>query len=103
MVLNKDEFIEKVKARLGEDLSDSDIEFLEDMTDTYDYLAKKSEIDWKQKYDDLDKSWRQKYIDRFNGKVESDADFIEKPTVEDNEVIDEYEGPKTYEDLFTEK
>lgn len=103
MVLNKDEFIEKVKARLGEDLSDSDIEFLEDMTDTYEYLAKESGEDWKQKYDDLDKSWRQKYIDRFNGKVESDADFVKKPTAEDDEVIDEYEAPKTYEDLFTKK
>ncbi len=104
-VLSRDDFVSRIRGRLGEDLSDDDISLIEDMTDTYDdmYSKVKSSGDWEQKYNDLDKSWRQKYVDRFNGKVESDIDFIEEPTARDNETLDVYEAPKTYEDLFTEK
>ena len=57
---------------------------------------------WREKYDELDKTWRQKYIDRFNGKVESDVDFVEEPADADETIL-EYEAPKTYEELFEVK
>ena len=42
MVLNKEEFLAAVKNRLGEDTSDDAIKFLEDVSDTYDDLAKRT-------------------------------------------------------------
>ena len=80
-------------------LSDEDIAFLEDMSDTYSDLESRIGEDWEMKYYALDQEWRQKYIDRFNGEVENDADFIKDPVGSDEEEI-EYEKPKTYEDLF---
>lgn len=98
MILSKEDFINRVKARMGEDMSDEDISFLEDMTDTFEDLEERADGEnWRERYDELDRTWRQKYIDRFNGAVESDADFIEDQPGED-EI--EYEKPKTYEDLF---
>ena len=104
-VLTRDDYVSRIRGRLGDDLTDDDITLIEDMTDTYDDLSSKlsDNTDWKAKYDELDKSWRKKYVDRFNGKVESDTDFIEYPTKDDNESIDDYEFPKTYDDLFTER
>ena len=98
MILNKEDFINRVKERIGEDMTDDDISFLEDMTDTFEDLEERADTEnWREKYDELDRTWRQKYIDRFNGKVESDDDFVEDQPGED-EI--EYEKPKTYEDLF---
>lgn len=104
MVLTKEDYINRIKSVIGDDSSDDSISLIEDLTDTYEDLESKADDEnWKAKYDELDKTWRQKYIDRFNGKVESDDDFIKQPTADDDETEDVYEAPKTYEDLFTEK
>lgn len=102
-VLSREDYLTRIKGRLGDDLSDDDISLIEDMTDTYDDMSNriKDNTDWKSKYEENDKSWRQKYVDRFNGKVESDSDFIDYSTKKDNESMDVYEAPKTYADLFT--
>lgn len=102
MVLERDELMERIRNRIGDGTSDDDIALLEDVADTYDDLNAnaRENIDWRRKYEDLDQSWRQRYIDRFNGKVESDVDFVEAPTAEDDETELEYEAPKTYEELF---
>lgn len=99
-VLSREDYLSRIKGRLGEELADEDISLLEDMTDTYDDLSSKlsDNTDWKAKYDELDKSWRQKYVDRFNGKVESDDDYMPEPV--EREEADVYEPPKTYEELF---
>ena len=67
MVLNKEEFLAALKNRVGEDTSDDAIKFLEDATDTYDDLVKRTgdSDEWKKKYEDNDKSWREKYTKRF--------------------------------------
>lgn len=100
-VLTRDNYLSRIKGRLGAELNDEDISLLEDMTDTYDDLSSKvtDNTDWKQKYEELDKSWRQKYVDRFNGKVESDEDMQDEASSADQKRI-EYEMPKTYADLF---
>lgn len=102
MVLSKEEFLASLKEKVGEDTSDETLKFLEDMTDTYDDLSKKSTPgeDWKAKYDELDKTWRDKYQKRF---FESPAD---KDTVPPAETLNDGEGdnsPKKIEDLFIEK
>ena len=105
MVLNKDEFLASLKERIGEDTSDSSIKFLEDMTDTYNDLAKDN--DWKTKYEEqvkkteeTEKVWKKKYTDRF---FNSSADENVEP---DAESLNDGEGdnsPKKFSDLFTEK
>lgn len=101
MVLTREDLIGRIRERIGEGIEDADISLLEDIADTYDDLKDRAgdNENWREKYDELDRTWRQKYIDRFNGKVESDADFVEAPE-DANETVLEYEAPKTYEELF---
>lgn len=102
-VLKKEDFLSRVKSRLGEDLSDDDILFLEDMTDTYEDLEGKVGEDWKGKYEALDKEWRAKYVERFNSG--SGVNFVEDSTGEVETVDEEpdvYESPMSYEELFKE-
>lgn len=88
--LSKDELIEKIKKYVGDRTDDETIEIIEDITDSID----SSDTDeWKQKYEENDKMWRDKYVSRFFDKKEED---LETPT-EHEEEEKEY---KSYEDLF---
>lgn len=90
--LSKDELIEKVKKYVGDRTDDETIEIIEDISDSID----SSDADeWKKKYEENDKMWRDKYISRF---FEKNAEENEDPTNEDDEK--EY---KTFEDLFEEE
>lgn len=67
-VLSRDDFFERLQARMGEDTSDDAIAFLEDMTDTYNEMEQRANgdgVDWEQRYHDLDNSWKEKYRHRF--------------------------------------
>lgn len=67
-VLSKEDFLKAIQTRVGEDSSDDAMKFIEDMTDTFDSLTTASAgdgEDWKAKYDELDKTWREKYKARF--------------------------------------
>lgn len=101
MILTREDLIGRIRDRIGEGIEDADISLMEDIADTYDDLKERAgdNENWREKYDELDRTWRQKYIDRFNGKVESDADFVEEPADADETIL-EYESPKTYEELF---
>lgn len=66
--LSNTEFMDKLKNILGDRTDDEALSFIEDCKDT---IAGDKD-DWKQKYDDvvkekeeLDKTWRRKYADRF--------------------------------------
>ena len=89
-VRTTDEILESIRTRVGDSTEDADLEFLEDVTDTLSDLKEKSSghEDWKAKYEENDKQWREKYRDRFFEKKEEE------------EVIEEPETPKTFEDLF---
>ena len=89
-VRTTEEILESIKTRVGDSTEDADLEFLEDVTDTLSDLKSKTEgqEDWKTKYEENDKNWRQKYRDRF---------FEKKEQKEEKE---EPETPKTFEDLF---
>ncbi len=96
-VKTKEELLEAIKVRIGEDTSDETIAFLEDVSDTLDDYEKKSNgdgEDWKTKYEENDKSWREKYRERF---------FSKKVDEEDLEDEEEEVKIKSYEDLFEEK
>lgn len=87
------ELIETVKTRIGDNPDDESVSFLEDITDTLtDYDNKtKDNTDWKKKYDELDKEWKQKYVERF---LEYAEDINE-----DND--DEVETPEKFDELFS--
>lgn len=90
-VCTTDEILESIKTRVGDSTEDTDLEFLEDVADTLSDLRSKSEgqEDWKAKYEENDKQWREKYRDRFFEKKEEQEEEKEEP-----------ETPKTFEDLF---
>ena len=67
-VLTREEFFSHINDTIGNDTSDSAMQFIEDMTDTYNAMESKangSGVDWEQKYRDLDNAWKEKYKRRF--------------------------------------
>lgn len=91
--LSKDELIEKVRKYVGDRNDDETIEIIEDISDSID----SSDADeWKKKYEENDKTWRDKYISRFVEKKEDEPDT---PTEHDEEEK-EY---NSFEDLFEEE
>lgn len=98
-VKSKDELLAIIKERIGDDTSDEAISFLEDVTDTLsDYEEKATNSgneDWKTKYEENDKMWREKYRERF---------FSKKVEKEDEDFDDEDKVKSlSYNDLFEEK
>lgn len=99
MIKTKDEILKAIKDRIGDDTSDETIAFLEDITDTLnDYDNKtKDNTDWKTKYEENDKEWRNKYRDRFfNGDVKE-----ELKKEENNQQTGSSEGGKDDEHEIT--
>lgn len=90
-VRTREEILEAIRSRIGEDTSDESISLLEDITDTMeDYETRVADkTDWKNKYDELDATWRRKYIERFSGKTGED--------------IKDDSEPRTFDELFTER
>lgn len=67
-VLSREEFLNQIHERIGDDSSDESIKFLEDMTDTYNALEEKindNGEDWKHKYELNDAMWKKRYQTRF--------------------------------------
>lgn len=93
-VKSKEEILASVRAIVGEDTSDATLELFDDISDTLDNYSNSENINYKEKYEQNDREWRQKYRDRFmNGKPEDD----------DDEEAEENSGKKyTYENLFKE-
>ena len=92
-VKSKEEILESIKTRFGEQNDDFTIQFLEDITDTMTDLETKANgdgTDWKTKYEENDAEWRKKYTERFyspDPKPDQDPD-------------PEPEKPKNFSDLF---
>lgn len=85
-----DEIMTKVRELIGEDDSDETIEFVEDISDTLDSFSNVE--DWKTKYEENDKKWREKYRNRF---------FTSKEEVEEDDIEEaEEKEKKKFEDLF---
>lgn len=97
-IRSKDEILEYLKGRIGDNPDDDSISFLEDVTDTitnYENTVADKE-DWKSKYEENDKEWRKKYTDRF---FSSEPDNVPDP--DPDNPPDEH-TPMSFEDLFTE-
>ena len=100
-VKTKEEIMEAVKSRIGEDTSDEALAFIEDITDTLDSLSStnKDETDWKEKYEQNDKEWREKYTKRFFSKPVGGDDPDPDP---EPQTDPEPSAPKTFDELFKE-
>lgn len=92
-VLSKDELIEKVRQYVGDRTDDGSIEILEDISDS---IQSYDADEWKQKYEENDKMWRDRYISRFVEKKEDDPDTPAEHEEEEKEY-------SSFEDLFEEE
>lgn len=91
--LTKNELIEKVRKYVGDRTDDATIEIIEDISDSID----SSDADeWKQKFEENDKMWRDKYISRFLEKKEDELDTLTEHEEEEKEY-------NSFEDLFEEE
>lgn len=108
-ILSKEDFLNAIKVRVGDDNSDEAMKFIEDMTDTYESIAGSNEDDgedWKAKYEDLDKTWREKYKARFfagtNEKSSKETDAKSVKEEQETDVKEDGENV-TFDDLFEDK
>lgn len=90
-IRTREEIMEAVRARIGDDTSDEAIAFVEDVSDTLNSMSADAGENWKEKYEENDRNWRQKYRDRF---YNSDTPKDEEDTE------DEKPQYRSYEDLF---
>ena len=88
--LSKDELIEKVKKYVGDRTDDETIEIIEDISDSID---SPDADEWRQKYEENDKMWREKYISRF-------LDNNEEEEITPSEHEEEKKEFNSYDDLF---
>ncbi len=88
-----------VKQMIGDNTSDEAIALMEDITDTItDYETKVADkTDWKSKYDEVDASWRRKYIERFSGKTGEEIKNEQEEQIKDDGEI------RSFDELFTER
>ena len=93
-VRTREEILEFIRARVGEQTDDETISFLEDVTDTltdFETRANGNGEDWEQRYKDNDAEWRKKYTERF---------FSGEPKEPPKDPPIDPTKPKTFEDLF---
>lgn len=95
-VISKEELLNKIKTILGERTDDEALTLLEDATDTIT-----DSTNWKEKYDEIDASWRKRYRERF--EQGGTPEPTPTPESQDNNSPvpePEEEKPLTYEALF---
>ena len=96
-IKTREEIMEAIRARVGEDTSDEALAFIEDVSDTISDMEARSanSREWEKKYRENDEAWRKKYKERFYKPVNMpeqgpDPDEPEKKCL-------------TYNDLFKEE
>lgn len=97
-VVNKDTIMERLRENFNDNDSDDVLGLLEDLTDTLnDYQSRLEENgDWKERYEQNDREWRQKYKDRFfNNDPEPDPEPEPEPDKDPEQAT-----PTTFEELF---
>lgn len=96
-IKTRDEIMEVIKARFGEDTSDEALSFIEDVSDTIGDLEARSanSREWEKKYRENDESWRKKYKERFYKPVNTQE--------QDQDTEEPEKKCLTYNDLFKEE
>lgn len=103
-VLDREAYFERLKSRFGEAADDDTLAFLEDMTDTFNDLTTRVGEDWKSKYEENDRAWREKYRSRFfDGVPQEGATPQSAIAGQAEDVKDDSETDKTFDELFEER
>lgn len=94
-----------IKDKFKDDTTDSTLGFIEDVTDTINDLDTKAkdETDWKAKYEENDKQWREKYKERFFSGGDPEPKSKPKGSPDPEEHIPGYREdgtPMSFNDLF---
>ena len=97
-----EEFIKIVHDFIGDDTSERALKFVDDVTNAFNAAVTADAAEnenWHKKYDELNETWRKKYMHRFfSGDVNFDEDN------EDEEIIEARTAETiTTDDLFDEK
>lgn len=94
MVKPVEEIMQALNTALGEGTSDEMLSLLEDVKDTLDAGA--DNVDWKQKFEDNDAAWRERYRNRFAQGGDPEQEQPDKPSEEP------VAQKLTFENLFKE-
>ena len=94
-----DELLNSIRTIVSDLTSDESLNLLEDVEDTFNSLSNNDSEDWKAKYEENDKKWREKYRDRFFNKGTNDSENNE----EKNDDKKTPPVPAKFDDLFTEE
>lgn len=105
VVLNREDYFARLNTMIADNSSDEAIQFLEDMSDTYNDMEHRIEgdgTDWETRYHDLDNQWKERYKKRFFAggtnnpnekiKVEEDEDEYDPENVNVNDLFIKKEG-----------
>lgn len=93
-IRTKEELLTMIRDNVPE--SDALVTIIEDVSDTIDdYESRNDGENWKERYEENDKEWREKYIARF-----FNPDPTEEKPVEPVEETEKIDDVKTYDDLF---
>ena len=69
MIVTFNELLQQLNTLIGDNTSDDTISLIENVTDTFNDLSIKATNNdaeqWKNKYEENDKAWREKYKSRF--------------------------------------
>lgn len=99
-VVKKEEYMEALKSKIGDSTDDADLRLLEDFADTYDDMFRQlnsgDNTNWKEKYEQNDREWREKYRARFFDSSVEDPTQKAKQKEEEEDRAEEI----TVEDLF---
>lgn len=106
MKLTREELMNAVASIIGDRTDDEAIAFVENVTDTFDsdsYAelenANKQIAELTKKVADTEESWRKKYMERFYGGSDEEANPSNQPPIEEEETALDAEEI-TVDDLF---
>lgn len=79
-IITKEELLKSFREKLS--TSDEDLVLLENITDTVNDMESRAGEDWKKKFEDNDKAWRERYKARFSDPVKVEEEKIPLPVEE---------------------
>ena len=101
MIISREELLAGVREIFGENNTDEQIAFIENLNDTVSDFEERitSSGDWKTKYEENDASWRRRYTERFVNPSTTPYKIIEE---QKEDIIDDG-APKSFAELFKER
>lgn len=99
MKKSKDEILTAIREIIGDNNSDEAIALIEDVTDSFT----DEESEWKRKYEENDRNWRQRYMDRFMNPEPMPVTTPEKVIEDNTEDVKTELNDVTFDDLFEDR